>query len=100
MALRSRYVDENGYEHAEASILLTEAEMQTLDDGQGWYKPGDEVWLGGRIGGPNDCDLDLCVNGKTHDNWITLNNLPPMISARLSDEAYLSSPEPREPSAS
>jgi predicted metal-binding protein len=72
-----------------ASIRLTEAEMATLDDGQGWYKPGDRVDLGGDIAPDHDSDgdiagtLDLCVNGKAHDNWIEFRDLPGSIQSRM-----------------
>lgn len=78
-----------------SSIRLTEAEMALLDDGQKWYDPGDACDLGGEI--PADAEedsrkrlewsLDLCVDGKTHDNWIAWHQLPESLRERLLAEA-------------
>jgi hypothetical protein len=72
-----------------ASIRLTEAEMATLDDGQGWYKPGDCVDLGGHIAPDHDSNGDIAgtlalhVLGETHDNWIEFRDLPGPIQSRM-----------------
>lgn len=73
---------------------LTPAEMVELDDGQGWYKEGDTVYIGGCLEDPPYSDvtnndnavLDLCVNGKTHDNWTYFHDLPESIQSRLLGE--------------
>ncbi len=64
-------------------ILLTQNEMSLLDDGQGWYKPGDECWLGGYVDEDGNGVLDLCVNGKTEDNWTSGSDLPETIRLRF-----------------
>lgn len=68
-----------------ASILLTEDDMAELDDGQGWYEPGDTVHLGGYLpeGERHDSALDLNVNGRTEDNWTCFLALPTWILDRL-----------------
>ncbi len=62
------------------SINLTDDELTALDDGQGWWADGDYVSLGVNAGAVS---VDLCVNGETHDNWITLRELPDDICGRL-----------------
>jgi hypothetical protein len=64
-------------------IRLTPFEMHLLDDGQDWYKPSDECWLGGYLGEEDAAALDLCVNGTTHDAWTRLHELPDAIRERL-----------------
>jgi hypothetical protein len=72
-----------------AIILLTPEEMDEIDDGQEWYKPGDTVCLSGWIDADtHDGTLDLAVavnDGTTHDNWTTMADLPPHIRQRLID---------------
>lgn len=76
---------------AHRRIRLTPEEMTTLDDGQGWYEPGDSCWLGGHVDGGDaagdalvrSTGLDLCVNGRTHDTWTYLHELPAPIRDRL-----------------
>ena len=66
------------------SVILTDEEMKRLDDGQGWYKPGDDVRLGG-YGKKNTTMLDLNVNGETVcDNWMQYSELPHSIKRRMS----------------
>lgn len=63
-------------------VILTDVEMERFDDGQDWYKLGDDV----RLEGYDDSDmLDLTVNGYTHDNWISRSDLDSEILERLSN---------------
>lgn len=69
-------------------VTLTEEEMVQLDDGQNWYKPGDEVIIGGRVPEPDDtraAPFDLNVNGEnTCDGWIFWHEIPENIKKRMS----------------
>jgi hypothetical protein len=72
-----------------ARIILTEDEKAQLDDGQGWYKPGDTVHLGGYLPASDDDNpaLQLGVGSVSHDNWAWWAELPEAIRARLRAEA-------------
>lgn len=67
------------------SIRLTTAEKQALDDGQGWYRLDDEVFLGGYVDPASDDhqELSLSVNGTSQDNWTAFHQLPQQIQARI-----------------
>jgi hypothetical protein len=67
------------------SISLTEDEMTSLDDGQGWYKPGDDVVLGGYLPDDNNNNpaFDLSVNGETVDNWAHWGDMPEWLRERF-----------------
>jgi hypothetical protein len=66
------------------TTVLTAREMHLLDDGQGWFAEGDECYLACDVSNPHKrVNVDLCVNGRTHDNWTTLHDLPASIQERL-----------------
>lgn len=68
------------------TVTLTEAEMTALDDGQGWYKAGDDVAVAGYV----DRDgVDLNVNGETVcDGWTTWDELPASIRQQATDPVF------------
>lgn len=68
------------------TVTLTETEMDALDDGQEWYKPGDDVAVAGYV----DRDgVDLNVNGKTVcDGWTTWDQLPASVRWQATDPVY------------
>jgi hypothetical protein len=70
------------------SINLTAEEMALLDDGRKWWDSDSDCWLGGHISSdwqssPEPCNLDLAVDGETHDNWTAVHLLPESIRQRL-----------------
>jgi len=60
------------------TVTLLPKDLARLDDGQGWWKAGDEVILGGYL--PDDETPDpafvLNVNGDEHDNWTRWSGMP------------------------
>jgi hypothetical protein len=70
------------------SIILTDSELAILDDGQGWWKDGDTVYLGGYL--PDDYNNNpafvLQVNNSTNENWTYWNDLPQTIKNHLMTE--------------
>lgn len=66
------------------NMELTDEEKVLLDDGQGWYKVGDNVCLSGYLPEKNELAVfDLIVNGYVHDNWVFLHDIPQSIQKRL-----------------
>lgn len=69
-------------------MTLTNDELHALDDGQEWWRNGDTVELEGYLQSDSIFAgmLQLTVNGYTHDNWISWDDLAeqfPIIHARL-----------------
>jgi hypothetical protein len=67
------------------SVNLNDHDLARLDDGQGWWKAGDNVDLGGYL--PDDENdspsFDLCVSGKTHDHWMTWADMPKWLKLKF-----------------
>lgn len=68
------------------SVTLKPKDLARLDDGQGWWKSGDDVMLGGYLSDNNDDDnpmFQLSVNGYNHDNWTRWSDMPSWLKQKF-----------------